>query len=211
MIISTAIDLLVESELKQLSVKNDKTAIRGFINSGILEIYKRFNLWEVEAVITMVAGTQLYTLDGNDSNVSIDLSDHDFLMIEEVWLVSDDDLDDKKLSLNDKLDKDGVLTPKYNQVNVTTEIDTRLLTVIYRASPKFLTNEKADIPLPPQFNEALFNYVGYRGHGSVKGDIKSENNTHYMRFEASCSRVKLEGLYNQDTLASNKFDSRGFV
>lgn len=212
MIISTAIDLLVQAELKQLSIKDDKNAIRGFINSGILELYKRFNLWEVEAVITMVTGTKLYTLDGNDPNVSIDLSDHDFLMIEEVWLVSlDDDIDDKKLIINDKLDKDGVMTPKYNQVYVTTEIDTRTLEVIYRAAPKFLTNEKADIPLPPQFNEALFNYVGYRGHGSVKGDIKSENNTHYMRFEASCSRIKLEGLYTQDSLSSNKFDTRGFV
>ena len=206
MIISTAIHLLEEAELKQLAVKSDKIAVRGFINSGILELYKRFNLWQEEAIVTMVGGKTLYALDGTDVDVAMDLSDHQFLMVEEVYEETGE-----KMTLNDEQDPYGISTPKWDRIEIPEEVDGILMSVIYRASPIFLTHEKAEIPLPPQFNEALFNYVGYRAHGSVKGDIKSENNTHYMRFENSCTRIKLEGLYNQDDMVSYKFENRGFV
>lgn len=217
MIISEAFDLLVESELKQTSAKDDKAVVRGYINSGILEIYKRFNLWEEEAVVTIADGVSVYELDGIDANVVMDLSDHHYLMVEEVWLVTDDiELENRKLALNEVRDVDGIYTPKYNRLTISTHKDTellagRILNVIYRAAPLFLTNEKAVIPLPPQFQEALFNYVGYRAHSSIKGDEKSENNTHYKRFNASCKRVVFDGLYIQDDLTSEKFEIRGFV
>jgi len=204
--VSTAIDLLADAELKQLAVKDDKNAVLGFINSGILEIYKRFNLWEEEAIVNMTTGVTTYLLDGTDVNVTMDLSDHEFLMVEAVY--AEDGL---LMTLNDEQDVYGASTPKYNRLEVFQETNGETLSVIYRAAPIFLTNEKASIGLPPQFNEALFNYVGYRGHGSVKGDIKSENNTHYMRFEQSCKRIKLEGLYNQDDLVAYKFEDRGFL
>lgn len=212
MIVSQAIALLVETELKQLKVKTDKTAIRGFINSAIIELHKRFRLWEVRAIITMVEGTTLYTMVEADSNVAIDLSDHEFLMIEEVWLISDDvQIDDTQLTLNHLHDPTGVSIPKFNQVEVHTVLDARELRVIYRATSLPLTNEKAEIPLPPIYQEALFHYVGYRAHGGNKGGIKDENNTHYQRFTASCNRIKTDGLYNQEDLESDKFEIRGFV
>jgi hypothetical protein len=29
------------------------------------------------------------------------------------------------------------------------------------------------------YNEALYNYVAYKAHASIKGDMKEENNTYY--------------------------------
>ncbi len=204
--VGDAIDMVQEAELKQLAVKDDKVAIRGFINLGVLEIHKRFVLWQAEAVINMVDGVNSYTLDGTDPNVTMDLTDHDLLMIDEVY-----DYDGQLMTINEENDPFGVATPRYNVLEVPEETDGQQLSVIYRGSPKFLTHEKAEIQLPPQFYEALFNYIGYRGHGSLKGDIKSENNTHYMRFEQSCDRIKMEGLYTEDSLHSTKFEDRGFV
>ena len=204
--VGEAIDMVQEAELKQLAVKDDKVAIRGFINLGVLEIHKRFVLWQAEAVINMVDGVNSYTLDGTDPNVTMDLTDHDLLMIDEVY-----DYDGQLMTINEENDPFGVATPRYNVLEVPEETDGQQLSVIYRGSPKFLTHEKAEIQLPPQFYEALFNYIGYRGHGSLKGDIKSENNTHYMRFEQSCDRIKMEGLYTEDSLHSTKFEDRGFV
>lgn len=208
--ISTAIDLLKESELKQLKVKDDKKAIIGFLNMGILEIHKRFVLWQAEALLTMVADTYEYTLDGTDPNVAMSLADHDFLQVDEVY-----DDDGESLSINDESDPMGVATPRWNVIEIppiglTVNAE---LSLIYRASPKFLVHEKQEIPLPPQFFEALFHYVGYRGHGSVKSNERNDgaNNTHYKRFENSCARVKLEGLYTEDSLNSSKFEDRGFV
>ncbi len=204
--ISEAIDLLQEAELKQLKIKDDKKVILGFINLGILEIYKRFNLWEKEAIITTVTGKHLYKLDGTDTDVAIDLSDHQFMMIEQMF-----DEDGTELVLNDELDPLSVTTPRYNEVEFVDVTDGAEIGAIYRAAPVFLLHEKQQIPLPPQFFEALFHYVGYRGHGSVKGDLKSENNSHYQRFEKSCASVEYHGLFIQDDLQSTKFEDRGFV
>ena len=206
MIVSEAIDLVKEAELKQLAVRDNKPAIIGYINMGILEIHKRFVLWQAEAVVTMVDGTTLYKLDGVDPNVVIDLSEHDLLMIDEVYEETGE-----LMSLNNEYDPYGAATPRFNHVEVVEPVDAGKLSIIYRATPKFLTHEKAEIPLPPQFFEPLFHYIGYRGHGSLKGDDKSENNTHYRRFERSCDRIKFEGLFTEDSLESTNFEVRGFV
>lgn len=206
MLVAEAIELLKEAELKQLSVKNDKDAILGYINMGVLELHKRFSLWQEEAFITMLEGVTRYKLADSDSNVSIDLSDHDVIKIDEVYAP-----DGSQISLNDEDDPNGVWTPQPHVIEIMAPIVDGDVSVIYRATPKFMTNERQEIVLPPQFLEALFNYVGYRGHGSVKGDIKSENNTHYMRFEESCKQVRKEGLIAAESLHCHKFEDRGFV
>jgi hypothetical protein len=209
--VSEAIDLLKESELKQLKTKDDKPAIRGMINMGILEIHKRFVLWQSEAILTMVDAVTEYKMDGTDANVTMNLTDHDFLHLDEAF-----DDDGESLSINDESDPMGIATPKWNLVEVPPIGITpgAEISLIYRASPKFLTHEKQQIPLPPQLMEALFHYVGYRGHAGVKGGgerNQNENSTHYKRFEMSCQRVKTEGLYTEDSLNSRKFENRGFV
>lgn len=219
MIVSDAIALLRNSELKQLSVKDSIADVLGFINLAILEIHKRFNLWEAEATITIVDGVLLYKLDGVDANVTIDLSDHELLRIESVWLTATEEYeDDKELILNNDKDDDSVFTPRFHQIKINTPVEDKTpyvvgdtMTATYRAAPLFLTNEKQEIPIPPQLLEALFNYVGFKGHGSIKSDIKGENNTHYIRFEAACERIKTEGLIAQGDLTSTKFENRGFV
>ena len=201
MIVSDAIDLLKTSELKQVSAKTDKPTIIGFINLAVLEIYKRFNLWESEAVVTMATDVLLYKLDGVDTNVAIDLSDHQLLMIEEVY----DELGEK-LALNDEQDPYSVSTPQYHQLEIQEAVDGQTMGIIYRAAPKFLTNEKQEIPIPPQFLEALFHYVGFKGHGGVKAE-GAGSNTYYKLFENSLKMVKEEGLYAQDDLNSHKFEN----
>lgn len=206
MLVSEAITLLRSGELKQVSVKDDDAAVIGYLNMAVLEIHKRFPLWQEEALITMIDGVTQYKLDGIDTNVGIDLSDHEVLMIDEVYAPSG-----KEIVLNNERDPLSIFTPRPHVLEVKVPFTDGDTSVIYRASPKFMTATSDVIQLPPQFTEALFNYVGYRGHGSVKGDIKSENNTHYMRFEKSCDQVLADGLVAPDDLESTKFDDRGYV
>lgn len=206
MLVSEAITLLQNSELKQLNIKDDSAAILGYINFGILEIHKRFLLWEAEAVVTQATGVELYTMKEADTNVDIDLSDHEFLTIERVF-----DEDNKLYLLNNEKDADSLHTPRIDQLKVNTIVPNYEMSVRYRASPKFLTLVTDIIPLQSQFYEALFLYVAYKGHLSVKSGVKDENNTHYIRFEASCDRISMEGLHIQNDLTSTKFEQRGFV
>lgn len=206
--ISEAIDMLQESELKQLKIKENKKAVMGFINMGVLELHKRFVLWQSEAIITMVAGVTEYKLDGTDTNVAIDLSDHQFLHLDEAY-----DDDGESMSINDESDVMGIATPRWNVVEIPPDgiTDGVELDLIYRAAPNFHVHEKEIIPLPPQMFEALFLYVGFRAHSGTKNNPQTENNQHYKKFDTSCNRIKIEGLYTEDSLNSSKFRDSNFV
>ena len=203
--VSEAIDILTEAELKQLAVKSDKNAVIGFINLGILELHKRFELLEDYAEVTIADAVTTYTLDGSDPNVSIDLSDKQLVLVSRITDMDNVSLFDTTLPKSEK-----VKLPSYNKLILKDLTAGDVLDVTFRAAPKFLVHEKEEIPLPPQFFEALFNYVGYRGHSSVKGDIKSENNTHYQRFEKSCGNIEGHDLGVYENLESDKFSERGF-
>lgn len=206
MLVSEAITLLRSSELKQLGLKTQVSDILGYINFGILEIYKRFNLWEAEAVITQVDAVDTYKLDGIDANVTIDLSDHNLLMIDRIY-----DSEDLLYIINNEKDPLSIFTTKFHEIKVATIVPGDVMTVKYRASPLFLTTDNTEIPLPVQFLEALFMFVGYKGQNSIRSGVKDDSNASYMRFDAACERIKTEGLYLQKDLESNKFESRGFV
>lgn len=219
--IQTAIKLLAESELKQLKVKEDSVAIMGFINMGVAELYKRFNLWLAEATITPVTGTSLYLLDGNDVNVDITLTDHELMKIMTVWLPSGVTSPPEKQiwDVNNEHNWDTVLIPKYNQIKIQSELLTDLVAdsytvrVVYRSAPIFMTVETATIPLPQQFLEALFLYVGWKGHGSIRqsNEQTTDTRSYYKYFEDACKRIDYEGLGRHDDMTSNKFAQRGFV
>lgn len=212
MIISELITLLRAGKLKNVAVGTDEVSVIGYINLAILEIHKRFDILVTEAVVTLVDGTLNYTLDGIDANVSIDLSDKEFLHILSITSVNEEGKDVDYL-INQK-QKDTVVTPTYNSIKLYNdmyeELYEKVLTVTYKASPKFILVDTEIVPLPLQFINAACSYVAYEAQSSIKGGSKDENNTHFVRFEDECDRLNLEGLFNDDDLSSSKFEKRGF-
>lgn len=206
MIVTDAINLLKNTELKQLAIKDDKPGVIGLLNLGVLEIHKRFVLWEAEATLNMVTDVLTYKLDGIDPNVTIDLSDHDLLMIEEVYYE-----DGSEIPLNDENDTTSVATPKYHTIELVESTPPDVMYVIYRASPIFMKNEKETINLPPQFLEALFFYVAFKAHGSIKTEGPSQSYAYYKQFERSLASIKENGLFAQDSMECHKFVERGYA
>lgn len=208
MIVDEIISLAQNSELKQLAVKDEPAAIRGYLNLAILEIHKRFALLQQKAVINMVTGINEYLLDNNDINVELNLKGNQYLTVDEVY-----DAEGNWVAINREKDPDSVKTPAHNIIEIpdTILVPGESLHLVYRAAPAFLVHGSDTIPLPPQFVEPLLNYIGYRGHGSLQGGKQFENNTHYMRFENSCNQIKASGLFIGNSLDTNKFENRGFV
>jgi len=202
MLVSEAITALSNTELKQLAVKTDTTAVIGYLNEAVKELHKRFNLWQDEAVITHADGVTLYKLDGVDANVSIDLSDKILLLISEAF-----DPDGSTLSLNDEDDQCGAVTPKYNYVEFPEDglMVGEEFPVIFRASPLPLTAVGDTIDLTPVLEEAMYFYVGFRAHVSQKGAKEFENNTHFERFLNALERVTRQGLIVAESTVSHKF------
>jgi len=203
------INLAKNAELKQLAVRTDDSAVLGFINLGLLELYKRFPLKEAEAIIALRDGKTTYKLDGTDPDVV--MSDGNDLLLIIAAYTTDPNGNVVSVQINDEDDLLGINTPSYNTIEVPSTASGALISIIYRVAPTFLNSTAATIPLPPQLLEALLNYVGYRGHGSVSGELNAENQSHYTRFENSCKRAILEGLITSDDLVSKKFKNRGFV
>jgi len=194
MTIQDVIDDVANGELKQLAVKTDVPAVLSYINLGLIELYKRFSLKTDEVVIPLSGSQTMYTMPEN------------FQSIIEVLNEAGD-----YYTINDEDDALSILTPTYNTIQVPNPEDGAAISVIYTALPDRVTSVDETLPLPSSLLDALYNYIGYRGHGSVSGDLKTENNSHYMRFEANCKKAKDLGVMTSDDVVNTKLVDRGFA
>ena len=204
MTVNEVISLANGGELKGLAVKGDQETIVGYINLGLIELYKRFPISTKEFVIALNDGTEIYTMPD------------DFMYVVAAYGEVEEGSDDivSILAINEEDNPLSINTVSWNQVQIPVPLEGSYISLIYVASPTILTvNElTAVVPIAPQMLEALLHYIGYRGHSSVNGEIQAENSTHYTRFDASCARIETLGLVTSDDLNMNsKFSSRGFV
>lgn len=206
-------------ELSSLSAK-DKTdeKIVTYINLALIALYGRFQLSTEEAIIRLrpdIAKT-VYTLDSSDHDVMVGnryLNDEEFMSI-----VAAFDEAGNQLVVNDTKDATSVLTVGYNQVQVPLLADSGYVSLVYRKNPDLVvyvdnagSATEDDVHLPLQLLEALLHYVGYRAHGAVDGNVNTENNTHYMRFEKACQRAEELGVMTADDTMSLSVQAKGYV
>lgn len=172
-----------------------------YINLGLIELYKIFSLRTEETTVTMTADNTIYTLTEPTLN--------------SVYSVYDEL--GQLQSLNDENDANSILTPSYNTLQIQNPSAGGIMYVVYNASPTTIVwNDNLasiNVAIPPAMTEALLHYIGYRAHGAMNGEINAENNTHYMRFDASCKRLKELGVVpSEDGMPSaTKLEDKGFV
>ena len=208
MLASEAIASLRETELKQLSVTSvTDAAVLVYLNEAVLELHKKFDIWQDDCLITHATDTTLYKLDGIDANVDIDLSDKQLLVITEAY-----DYDGDPLSLNDEDDPWGAVTPKYNWVEFPPDglAVGEEFAFLFRAAPLSMVLVTETIDLPPVLFEAMYFYVGFRAHVSQKGTKETENMNHFKKFINSCERVKEQGLIVAESTVSHKFSDTSY-
>ena len=199
------IELAKNGELKTLAVKDDLQAVLGFINLGLIELYKRFPIEVNEFIIPIEEGKFIYELPNDfmwavEAKIGVPLVNGDVIV--------------KDIALNDPDTEMSVNIVSYNKVQIPIGIDGVWVSIIYVGTPKPITEEDLDcpLPIPDQMIEALLNYIGYRGHGSVDGNINAESNTHYQRFEMSIRKIKQEGMFTSEVVdMPTRIEDRGFV
>lgn len=196
--VSFIIEQARSGELAALSPNNktDEIVIR-YLNLGLIELYKRFNVDVKAEVIKTSTVTPFYTLRNKDINLILGCLTSDGLELKKQQFIGDMDYDIKMVTTTSFL--------------CTAPTDTELL-FIYRASPELVTASTVDINLPYVMLEALLHYIGYRAHGSLDGSIQAESNTHYIRFEKSCTLLRNEGYDSIGVeLLSRPVVFKGFV
>lgn len=210
------IDLAKNGELKNAAVKEDTFAILGYINLGLLELYKRFLLDTKEVIITLgKTGTEL--------DPYIKISDTIYQMPPDfLYLVAAyDEVPKNSLSrvapiqINNENNIMGINMISWNKVQIPFFVADAHISLIYAVTPHYFTVEDLDIelPMPMQLVESLLAYIGYRAFSSISPNPQVDvSNQYYTKFEASCEVVKQFGIYTaEDMDMKNKFTARGFA
>lgn len=204
MTVRQVIDLAKASELNGLSTANKDDVVLGFLNMGVLELYKRFTLKVEEYLVTL------------EDNVSIYKMPDDFM-----WLVAAyGEVDVRSpmlvnvLPVNEEDNPLSINTVSWNKVQVPVSSYGSYISLIYVASPDMYSILDLDetIDLPAQMIEPLLSYIGYRANASIDTGVQTEDSVWYIRFENSCTRVRTEGMLNNNDMFTNgRIDTRGFV
>lgn len=202
MTVRQIIDLAKSSELNGTVLANKDDVILGFMNLGVLELHKRFQLKLEEYIIELVDGQDVYTMPSDYMWIVAAYGEVDIRSTETVNVLPVNE-EDNPLSIN---------TIGWNKLQVPVSIEGAYVSIIYVASPTVyaLTDETVD--LPPQMIEALLAYIGYRANAAIDSGVQTEDSVWYQRFEHMCDKLREYGMVNSDDMFMNKrITTRGFV
>ena len=204
MTVRQIVDQAKAGELNGLAVVSKEDMIVGYLNLGVLELYKRFQLKVEEVVIPLVEGVDIYTLPSDFMWLVSVYGEVDVRSTESVNILPVNE-EDNPLSVN---------TVGWNKIQVPVSIDGAYISVIYVASPDMYSTAdmSANVELPAQMIEALLAYIGYRANSAIDTGIQTEDSVWYQRFEHSCDKLKEYGMFNGDDMyMSKRLSARGFV
>ena len=204
MTIRQVIDLAKSSELTGLPVASKDETVLGFINLGVLELYKRFTLKVEEWLVALEDDKSYYTAPEDFMWIIAAYGEVGSDSIEQVNILPVNE-EDNPLSIN---------TVGWNKIQVPLSVTGAYISVIYAATPKHYgaADISNTIDIPPQMMEALLAYIGWRANSTIDTGVQTEDSVWYRRFEDSCSRVEIKGFTNaNDMIMTNRLSLRGFV
>lgn len=204
MTVKQVIDLAKASELTGLPVASKDETVLGFINLGVLELYKRFTLSVEEWIIALEDGQSYYTAPEDFMWIIAAYGEVGMDSVQEVNVLPVNE-EDNPLSIN---------TVGWNKVQVPLSVTGAYVSIIYAATPEVysITDMNKPVNIPPQMIEALLAYIGWRANSTIDTGIQTEDTVWYNRFESSCSRLEVKGFINaNDMVMTNRLNMRGFV
>lgn len=216
MTIGQVIKLAQNGKLKDLAVAKDVDSVLGYINLGLIELYKRFPLKVEEYIITLVDGKTIYDMPDNY-----------------MWIVSAYqevpelvDMPYDPIPVNVEDNPASLNTIGFNQVQIPVTTTGAYISVIYVSAPPFIeydsVNDKytyidtagstvgiVNVPVPPQMIEALLEYTAYEANNTFDENGKLVGDSYYQKFENSCVKIEHRGMISSDDLDMAARDMKG--
>lgn len=205
MTIRQVIDLAKASELTGLPAASRDETVLGFINLGVLELYKRFALRVEEWIVELEDDVSYYT------------APKDFMWIVAAYgeVSKDSESTVNILPVNEEDNPLSVNTVGWNKIQVPMSVTGAYVSIIYVATPEkyyAIGDMDAEVDIPPQMVEALLAYIGWRANSTIDSGIQTEDSVWYSRFEQSCTRLEVKGFVNaNDVIMTDRLSKRGFV
>lgn len=181
-----------------------------FVNLANLALHKRYNLLKKTIELDLPENGQEYTLPS------------DFLVPIHAYYASDFvdiSIKDSYTNVISKVDTAvSILIPEpFKAVIKGTDshpdkLDHDQIILQYAAAPKKCTTPFTDLGISEVYTEPLLHYASYKAFSSISADVKDENNTYFLRYEASCKQLVTSGMYGNNEIEFNsKLEDRGFV
>lgn len=204
MTVKDVITLAQQGELSQLAVKNNTDTVLGYLNLGLIELYKRFPIETEEWLLELEDGKHEYDVPADCMYIVAAYGEVPTTSSETVSL----------LNINTEDDPFSINTIGWNKIQVPVSMVGAYISLVYVKQPTLLTDADMDEPmaLPMQMVEALLHYIGYRAHAAQSAEVQAEHITHYTRFEESCKKVDVLGVYTRDDMVMvDRIKHKGFV
>lgn len=195
---SDVIDYAKYGELKQLAIKTDTPSIYSFINLGVIELYKRFNISLKIETIKTHPGVKVYELRNTDINQVLVIYNSEGKPLTYKRVSGEELYDITQLSPTSFLFKN----PKEEEIFF-----------LYKASPKKITDPEDVIEIPTDMLEALLNYIGYKGQATMnkQNNIQTPLVNFYDMFEKSCFELEQRGYGLEMFDMDRNIQDKGFI
>ena len=224
--VSEYIDYLVTGECSKLAIANvgdmsanpspapttvqvtNQNKFINYVNLANLALHKRFNLMKKTIELDNPLNEEEFSLPS------------DFLTPLYAYYTSDFDpvtIKDDSIKLVNKVDTavSILINEPFKAVIKGTDEETpkrNQILLKYAAAPKKAKTAYSDLKISEVYTEALLNYAAYKAHTSVSGGMQDENNSYYMRYEASCKQLINSGMWGNNEIETNtKLVDNGFV
>lgn len=187
---------LIQVRCPNVSVSDNQDAIINFINLGVAELYRRFNLKIKSETIVTTNDLALYTLRNDDVELVLYVYDKTGRELRQSDVINSMDYDYKILNYRSIL----LRHPHEGYIYV-----------VYKASPIKLRDMDDEIDLPSTMLDALLTYVSYVLVGTINSDQKNESSMFYQMFTRQCDEMVNQGYkisLNSETAA---IQAKGFA
>ena len=177
-----------------------------YINLANLAIHKRFSLLRKSIELDLPIDGEEYTLAD------------DFLTPIRAYYQADFEpvaIKDSYVRLISEVDTAvSILLPEpFKAVIKGTDSKARDMIILeYTAAPRRAKAAATNLDVSEVYTEAMLNYAAYKAHTSISSDMKDENNTHYLRYDAACKQLVNSGMWGNNEIEYNsKLEDNGFV
>jgi len=222
--VSTYINYLVNGDCSKLNIANvgdmslnpvqlpstvqliNQAKFLNFINLANLAIHKKFHLKKREIELDNPLNKEEYTLPS------------DFLSPIAAYYLSDltpVSIKDNTTKVVDSIDiAVSILIPEpFKAIIKGTDNENRTPIIFeYSAAPVQALGISTNLNISEAYTDTLLLYAAYKAYSTISGSMQEENNTYYLRYEASCMQLTASGMNNNNEIdTNNKLFDNGFV
>lgn len=232
MLVSAFINKLTNTTLRNLGITDSvvsrtlnpeyREEIIDYINSGLLELYNRFQLKVDSLFIELQEGKTRYPL----TSAHIMTNWHEPDREKYIWKTNEGNFTDDlvkvllvrdhschEIPLNDPNAVISVFTPEFNVIEIPSHFPIQIISVDYQAKHPRVSNDDDEITLPDSLYDCLAYYVAAQATSNMNSEGSINNATKYSQFFNNAMQTfeELGTIEPKHTPSYRKFYLGGWV